>query len=544
MSLRLSSLLKLTVAGAAILSVGACKPADKGQGALKSEGIAALNLSKSESGVFSKYFSTEPCDVDEMEALGALAGLGLGESGVNGVSFASREMKGSQVIYRDFAMREDGADKETNAGTSATAFSAKSVVFHCPKMGDEAPNFDRVDLTDISIFDQKENVKITAKTLNIASPTAEGARSIVESMTVADASDMNGSGFGAISMTNAKMTSPKLSGSLATLSWGENRNEDGRGKADLTLDSLNLTHLDADGETDMTLAFEGMSARNLYMAAPVDASSALSVDDMMENVMGNLNIFEKPYDELLVETLKIDSEVFNLDFGGIEGITTEKSGLITTRQTLLPTQIQLKPALGEMPQHKRNYDILKSLGFETMNMSASSVTTLNANEDSISVTDGLFVVDDAMRLNFEYQADGLGAMTRKMKALAGTDADPMTAYDELMLKNFRLTMEDNSIVGRGLKLASEMTGQSEKNLKRSLGMAVFAAAMAAENEVQAEVYTETAEAFAEFVKNGGTLTIEANPPAPFPLAPLVTGKGEDVDPATLGFSASQEGGVE
>jgi len=89
-----------------------------------------------------------------------------------------------------------------------------------------------------------------------------------------------------------------------------------------------------------------------------------------------------------------------------------------------------------------------------------------------------------------------------------------------------------------------MTGQSEKNIKRSLGMAVFAAAMAAENEVQAEVYSETTEAFAEFIKNGGTFTIEANPPEPFSLAPLITGQGADIDPATLGFSASQEGGAE
>ena len=120
----------------------------------------------------------------------------------------------------------------------------------------------------------------------------------------------------------------------------------------------------------------------------------------------------------------------------------------------------------------------------------------------------------------------------------------MEVYDTLKLRDFRLTLEDNSIVERGLKLASEMTGQSEKNIKRSLGLAVFGAALAAENDLQAEVYSESMEAFAEFVKNGGTLTIEANPPAPFPLAPLLSDKGEELDPSTLGFSASQDGGAE
>ena len=118
-------------------------------------------------------------------------------------------------------------------------------------------------------------------------------------------------------------------------------------------------------------------------------------------------------------------------------------------------------------------------------------------------------------------------------------------YGKLHFKGFYYFnhLEDNSIVERGLKLASEMTGQSEKNIKRGLGMAVFAVAMAAENEVQAEVYSETVEAFSDFVNKGGTMTIEANPPAPFPLAPFLSGKGDDVDPAALGFSASQAGGT-
>ena len=114
----------------------------------------------------------------------------------------------------------------------------------------------------------------------------------------------------------------------------------------------------------------------------------------------------------------------------------------------------------------------------------------------------------------------------------------------MKLRDLRLTLEDNSIVERGLKLASIMLDQSEQNIKRSLGLAVFAAALKAENDLQAEVYTETVDAFADFVKKGGSLTIEANPPAPFPLAPLLSNQGEEIDPDELGFSAIQEGGGE
>jgi hypothetical protein len=297
----------------------------------------------------------------------------------------------------------------------------------------------------------------------------------------------------------------------------------------------------------MTIDFKGISARGLNIGGKLDARRAMSANGVVGSVIGNINAFQKPYDELIVETLKIDSEGFALNFGGIEGQTTESGKIVTTRQSLKPTTLSLKPALGEVGSFKQNYDILKSLGFETVEMSGSSVTTLNSEDDSITVSDGLFIIEDGLVLNFEYAAEGLGETAAKLQNLAGSNEgiqDVLADNDALKLRDFRLTLEDNSIVERGLKLASEMTGQSEKNIKRGLGMAVFAAAMAAQNDVQAEVYSETTEAFADFVKKGGTLTIEANPPAPFPLAPLVTGQGEDIDPDTLGFSASQEGGAE
>ena len=536
MPLKYASLLKISVAGVVLLSVGACKPADKGQGALKSEGVAALNLSKSESSVFAKYFATEACDVDEMEALGALAGLGLGESGANNMTFASRDYSGGVVTYRDVVVKGPDADEN--------AFRAKSAVFHCPRMSEDAPTFTRLDLTDAMVRD--DEMTFTFGTLNISEPTADAAAAIIDGMLGPDVDDQGDIGFEAVSVTDVTLKSDELFGSLQALSWGEMREKAGQGKADLTIENLDLTVPGQNGAQDMTIDFKGMSARNLNIGGKIDAGKAISPNGVMGSVIGNLNAFEKPYDQLIVETLKLDSEGFEVDFGGIEGLTTEEGGVVTTRQSLKPTTVSLKPSLADVPSFARNYEMIKSLGFETLKMSGSSVTTLDSRDDSMSVSDGLFVVEDGFALNFEYVAEGLSEMTAKLQNMSEADETPdvMAVYDMLKLRDFRLTLEDNSIVERGLKLASEMTGQSEKNIKRSLGMAVFAAAMAAQNDVQAEVYSETTEAFADFVKKGGTLTIEANPPAPFPLAPLLTGKGEDTDPATLGFSAHQDGGIE
>ena len=536
MSLKYTSLLKLSAAGIILLSVGACKAADKGQGALKSQGISALNLSKSEASVFGKYFETEPCEVDELEALGALAGLGMGESGANGLSFASRDFTDGLVSYRDLELKDDKA--------GSPAFSAKKAVFHCPSMGDEDPGFARLDMTDVRVSDQ--DATFTFGTLNVSNPTDGAAAAILEGMLGKKSNAQGEVGFDAVSLTYVTLQSKEAFGSLESLSWGESRDETGKGKADLTVENLDVTIPGQNGAQDMTIDFKGMSARNMLIGAKVDPREALSTSGIVENALSNLNAFEKPYDELIIDTLKLDSEGFKVDFGGIEGITSETGGVITTRQSLKPTVISLKEALANNPNFARNMGIIKSLGFETVTLSGSSVTTLDKGNDTYSVSDGLFVVDDAFALNFEYSAEGLNDMLAKIAQQAEANETPegLAAYDALRLNGLRLTLEDNSIVERGLKLASEMTGQNEQSIKLGLGAAVFFAAGAAKNDLQAEVYSETVEAFANFVKKGGTLTIEANPPEPFSIAPLITGKGDDIDPDALGFSAYQDGETE
>jgi len=418
--------------------------------------------------------------VDEMEALGALAGLGLGENGTKGLSFASRDFNDGRVIYQDIQIKEDGAD--------SPSFKADAAIFHCPSMGEEAPTFARLDLTDVKL--RNDDVNFAFETLNIAKPTADAASAIVSAMLDPDSGETGNIGFEAISLTGATVTSKELFGSLETLSWGEVRGDNGQGTADLTVGTLDLTIPGKDDAQDMTVEFKGMSARNLNIGGTLSPQNAMSPNGVVGSVLGSLNAFQKPYDTLLVEALKIDAEGFALDFDGVEGQTTEDGAVITTRQSLKP-----------------------------MTISLSSVTILNSEDDSMSVTDGLFKLKDGFDLNFEYAAEGLSEMTAKLQEQSNADVTTLLdSYDALKLRNFRLTLEDKSIVERGLKLASEMTGQSEKNIKRSLGMAVFAAALAAENDVQAEVYSETTEAFAAFVKNG--------------------------DPATLGFSASQAGGSE
>ena len=100
-----------------------------------------------------------------------------------------------------------------------------------------------------------------------------------------------------------------------------------------------------------------------------------------------------------------------------------------------------------------------------------------------------------------------------------------------------MTLEDQSIIERSIKLAADMTGQSEDQLKGMVALGAAGAGLAATNELEAKLYVDTATAFAEFINKGGSLTIEMNPQTPLDIGSLMD--GGDLDPETLGFSASQ-----
>lgn len=529
----MSSFLKSSISATALVSLlilGGCNRGDKGQGALKSNEMAALDLDRADAEVFAKHFALNDCEADDMEALGALAGMGLGETGESGVKFTSRDTEAGKVTYRDLIVRDEGAE--------ADAFTADLATFHCAKMDESGPTFDRLDLKNAMIRD--DEVTFTFDTLNISDPTPDAAAAIVDGMLSPISSQGRGEiGFGGVSLTGATVSGDGFTGSLEAMAWGEDRENDLQGLADIMMETLEMS-FDGDEASDgMKLSFEGMSARNMSVGG-LDASQA-STTGMIGSVLDGFTLLKKPYDEFVIGKLSLTASEFDVDFQGIEGKATERGDVVTVRQTLKPVTINLKPAMADKRATADMYGRLKTLGFENMKLSGSSVTTLDKSDDSLTVSDGLFVMDDAFRLNFEYAAEGLDAMiaTVKDREAQGGPKDPMAMYDALKLRSLRLTLEDNSITERGVRLAAEMTGQTEKSVKRALGLAVLGAALAAENEVQAEVYSETVSAFADFVKNGGTLTIEANPPEPFALTPLLSGGGEDIDPATLGFSATQ-----
>ena len=522
----------LIVAGIAIFwIVRGSGGSDKGQGALKSKEIAALDLSKADAEVFKPYFALSDCAGEELEALGALAGLGFGESGDSNLSYSKREADGATITYHDLLV-----EYETGA---SHAFKAEQAIFHCAGMVQDGPSFDRLDLTNASI--SENDVTFSFGSLIVSHPDPETAANLVEGILgKSQANPIGSAGFRGVSMADISMATDGFEATLNSAAWGETRHDDNTGIADLLIDTLNASFESPERAEKMLITFNGMSARNLVLNNK--AGQFVSPNDAVSSLLNGLTIYEKPYDEFIVDAVKIESVDFNLDFDGIEAKATETNDVVTVIQKLKPLTIKMGPNLKDNPAFATVYNYAETLGFETLSLYGGSVTTLDKASDTISVSDGQLVLEDGFTLNMEYSALGLNTMVNTLKTMSDYDqrADPMKPLNDLKLKAARITLEDQSITTKGMKLASELMGVSEENIKRMLPGLPLAAAFAAKNDLEAEIYSETTSAFASFVKNGGTLTLETNPPEPFSIGQLFGDNASEIDPKALGFSASQD----
>jgi len=534
MSFTRSSLLKssaLLATFASLVIVGGCKGADKGQGALKSKEIASLNLSKTDTEVFTPYFALSDCAANEAEALGSLATLGLGERGDSGLTYSKRDSDGATITYHDLMVKHENDDGQS--------FKAKQAVFHCASIDKDKPTFDRLDLTQASIIDK--DVTFTFGTLIVSQPNPETAGYLVDGLLGKNQeSVIDAAGFRGVSMTDVSMVGDGFEGTLDSAAWGETRYEDNTGIGNLRVDRFEASFESPQNAEKMQVTFNGMSARNLALRNSED--QPVSPNEAIGSILNGFTIYEKPYDEFIIDTLKIESEDFNLNFEGIEAKATENSDVVTVVQKLKPLTIKMEPGLKDNPTFATAYTYFETLGFETLSLKGGSITTLDKASDTISVSDGQLVLEDGFTLNMEYSALGLNSMVNTLKTMTDYDqrADPMKPLNDLKLERARITLEDHSITEKGMKLASEIMGVSEDNIKRMLPGLPLAAAFAAKNDLEAEVYSETTSAFASFVKNGGTLTIEANPDEPVSIGQILGENAADMDPKILGFSASQD----
>ena len=531
MSIKNVSLLKTSVSIAAIsglLILGGCKGGDKTGNSLSGQELSVLNLDKSNSKVFGSYFETGACTSNEQEALGALAGLGLGENGDQGITFSKREANGATISYSDLKMASSGSDD----------ISVKSAVFHCAGMTNENPSFKRVDLKDLKISEDGANINIG--TLVVADASGSMANAVIEEMLGGSTIDLaDGFQFPAITASDVTMNIEDMDFSAKSFAFGHKATEDDNNFGDMMIEDVSFKMLEPDTSEEITIDFEGLNIRNFNMDSSVEGFLAGVSGSSDFNVLDSFTFGKKPYDEFSVGKFKMNSSFLTVDLEGMDGKATEKGGIVTIKQNMDPLSINILEAAADMPDFAEAYQQLKSLGFENMTFLASSESKIDSSKDTYTVSDGRFIMKDAFTLKMDYQTSGLAAVEASLKNMTEDELleNPLKAYEGLKINNLKVTLEDQSILERSIKLAADMTGQSEDQLKSMAALGAAGAGLAATNDFEAKLYVDTATAFAEFINKGGSLTIEMNPQTPLGIGSFI--ESGDLDPETLGFSARQ-----
>lgn len=519
------------------LVLGACSPKDKGESAQISAEAPPLGLSSPDEKVFAPYFDVAERDVSETDANEALKALNLDTQGT--MSWESRKGVNGNYVYKDLASKTD--EGSLVIGTAE--------FFGVHMVGDDA-SFDRANFKNMTLKGEDVNLDIGA--MSVARPSPKMAQAMIQALQSREGLDDlevkidkdEQVSFGAVSIDDITISGDEANGTINHIIWGVNEDER---RADAKIGQIDFT-LKGQNETTSKLVFEGGSARGLNLDAyqnvsPTDANLGLG------QILGQMNLFAKPYDTVVVGKGSFSNDLIKATFEGFEGKAVKNNGVTTITQVSQPFRFSfLKQP--ESPQAAQGYDTLKRLGFDEIVLRSSQTQILNENDDTIAVRDGLIDMEDGFRLNYTYEAEGLSAMVEKAKLEQETEssdpdqvntptmAETLDALEPVKLRTMKMSLEDKSIVERGLKLASEMSGQSESNLKKQLKLAIMAATFMGKSDLESEIIAQFGTAATEFIDNGGTLTVSVNPPEPLSVKSLAEARENNLEPKDIGFSAS------
>lgn len=518
--------------------MGGCSPKDKGPDAQISVEAAPLGLTAPDEKVFAHHFEVPKRNTADTDAATALKGLGLDTEGV--MSWETKTGEAGNYVYTSLGAQSD--DNEVTIG--------RAELIGVRTEGEEA-TFDRANFKDMIIKGDDVNLEIRA--MSIARPTPKMAQAIMKALQTNEGfNDLEdkieideGMSFGALSLDKITISSPELKGKVDQIVWGvDAQTQLGDGKiGEMT---LNFNAVEDGKSTDVpssSLTFSGASARSVNTESFGNLSDMSAVSGLGQ-IFSKMNVYAKPYESYTIGKGAFKSETVSLSFDGFEGKASEKAGVTTITQVGKPIKLSFAKA-PENRQGAQAYDTLKKLGFDEVSLRTSQTQILDKNNDTMRVQDGLVEMADGFRLNYTYEAEGLSAM--KEAALReeekGTSSgqsvnEMLNTLEPVKLRKMKMSLEDQSIVERGLKLASEMTGQSSDNIKKQMKLAVMAAPFMAQNDLESQVISEIGGAFVQFIDNGGTMTVAINPPKPLSVKTLAQARENNLNPNDIGFSAS------
>ncbi|WP_409433171.1 hypothetical protein ACJ3XI_01355 [Litorimonas sp. RW-G-Af-16] len=519
------------IALSAALMMGACGPKDKAGSPQISAEAAPLGLKAASDKDFARHFAVPERTTSEADANKALALLGMAESGATDLTWAAREGSNGNYTFTNLSSNTDDG-----------VVMIETAVLTGVHMEGDAANFDRADFTGVSMTGDDLTVKV--KNMTVARPTPDTAKAILKSIEKMSDSDDKLSlemedddldiGFGAISVADVTVSGDEVSGTINQMVYGTDAQTE---RTDFKVSDVNLT-IQPRGQSDA-------SAPSLLTMKSLTGRGFLNASDQMDMasgglgaLLGSLNMYEKPYDSFSLDSLIFNNSNVEMNIAGFEGEATTKGDVTTIRQVGKPMVFKLKEAPKAM-EARQFYKTMSDLGFDNITIKSSQVSVLDEGKDTIRVNDGILEMTDGFKLNYTYGASGLKEVQQAMNTGTSQTAQQRMAMQMLKLNDMKISLEDKSIVERGLKLAAEMRGADPERVKKEMRAAVTMAPLLARSDLEKDLASELGGAFMEFIEKGGTLTIEMAPTEPLPMADLMALQQNGGSLKDLGFTAEQ-----
>ena len=508
----------------AVMMAG-CGQKDKGLTPLNSAQSASLGLSKADDKVFAKYFELPKRDISESDGQNALNALGLNASDDTGLSWKSQSGDKGNYSFTDL-----------KSGTEAESIDIGTAKFYGVRMEGEIASFDRADFLDLTI--KSEDITLETDALSIARPSPDTAKAIMQSLKDIAKNDIDLDfgdeaefGFGALSVNNVTIKSDELDGNLEQLIWGIDEDTDllDAKIENIALDVINVNPFRGE-QNKTTIGLKSASLLGYNKAAFQQAYKP--GNDNASILQSFSNLYDKMFDSYYIDSVTVKSPNVDIESGKIEGQAVTKGAITTTTQNIEPMVMTLHNTDPDSPA----FTAITEVGLDKITIKGSQVTILDSGNKTVTLDKGVLEMVDRFKMNFTGKASNLpDPVNIDGKSEEEVNSETFAALSDMTLNRLTLSLEDQSIVERGLGLAASMTGKNVNALKREMRAAMVLAPIAAPNEISKDILGQLSGAFMDFIDEGGVLTIEMAPETPLALSKL-----EDIDALNaedLGFKA-------
>lgn len=475
---------------------------------------------------------------DPAKAGDALAALKLDSSGAGFATFGDSSTSGDSATFTDVVIAPDGPDDALKIG---------KVELGGLDMTADGATFSKLVVSDVEIGDGSEVG--TLDNFTILNPSPELAAFLSTAFSGEDPGEfpeIDEISFDAISFGDFEIKGmdgiAENSLKIADISL--------RGMGDGELEAAVLSGLSFNGIEDGEALTGGMKKMAFYGANYdfLEDVQALGEDPDEDEVMALVmtamsDATNPPYDGIVMEDLMFEGSGINFALPLMDIIVQRDSQDRMTATVMKPMTMTLSadPDGGEGGAELA--EGLSMLGYKDITLKAEGVTTYDPETDIVSYVGGNNYIElvDGMKISYGGKLGGFAAYSKaaaEMNTEYGPDPEMMTeAFSKLIVHDFNLTIDDDSLVDRMFTLAASQSGDDPQELRNQTVMMMgMAPMMAGQSGVDMELISEAIGALTEFIKEPGTLKIGLNPKTPLKISDF-----EDPSQMTkdaLGFSAS------